>query len=396
MKRTRHQSGYVFRKGKNWYLRYREDVLLDGGSHARSQKCVRLAAATGRYRSKAAAQVLADEILRPVNDGSQTIESTMTLNNFIESAYLPFAEQHRKSSTFHGYRNLWKRYIRPDGEVMLRDFKTSNGGNLLTAISRREDLSRSSLANIKHFLGAVFTYSRRQGVLNTPNPMRDVELPKARPAAETYAYSLEEELRMLLILPEPASTVVAAAMFTGARKGELRAFAWENYDGSNLWITQSAWRGEVEEPKTPASKDVIPVIAPLREKLERFREFAHHPSAGFIFANAEGKPVNLDALAMKVIRPGLKAAGLEWHGWHAFRRGLATNLNRLGVAPKVIQQILRHARVSTTYIYIKGVSEDAVDAMGKLEEQIGTKTYHVATAEAAAAGAVCAEPHVIN
>src|SRR4051794_2611831 len=125
MKRTRHQSGYVFRKGKNWYLRYREDALLDCGSPDRVQKCIRLAEATGRYRSKAAAQVLADEILRPINDGSQTIESTMTLNNFIESAYLPFAEQHRKSSTFHGYRNLWKRYVRQDGEITLREFRTS-------------------------------------------------------------------------------------------------------------------------------------------------------------------------------------------------------------------------------------------------------------------------------
>jgi hypothetical protein len=30
---------------------------------------------------------------------------------------------------------------------------------------------------------------------------------------------------------------------------------------------------------------------------------------------------------------------MEWHGWHAFRRGLATNLHRLGVSDKVIQQI---------------------------------------------------------
>lgn len=201
---------------------------------------------------------------------------------------------------------------------------------------------------------------------------------------------------MLEILPEPAATVVAAAMFTGVRKGELRALRWENYGGANLWITQSAWRGEVEEPKTVASKDGIPVIAPLRERLEHFRELSGRPRQGFIFANAEGKLLNLDALATKVIRPALKAAGLPWHGWHGFRRGLATNLNRLGVAPKVIQQILRHARVRTTYIYIKGVSEDVVDAMGKLEQQIGNKMYLTATAEARAACAVSGEPHASN
>ena len=58
----------------------------------------------------------------------------------------------------------------------------------------------------------------------------------------------------------------------------------------------------------------------------------------------------------------------EWHGWHAFRRGLATNLNRLGVDDSVIQRILRHSHVSVTQAcYIKTASEDAKAAMQKLE-----------------------------
>ena len=39
---------------------------------------------------------------------------------------------------------------------------------------------------------------------------------------------------------------------------------------------------------------------------------------------------------------------MKWWGWHAFRRGLATNLHRLGVPDKTIQAILRHANISTT------------------------------------------------
>jgi hypothetical protein len=53
--------------------------------------------------------------------------------------------------------------------------------------------------------------------------------------------------------------------------------------------------------------------------------------------------LNLDLLASEVIRPALEAEKIPWYGWHAFRRGLATNLHRLGVSDKVIQQILRHA-----------------------------------------------------
>jgi integrase len=62
-----------------------------------------------------------------------------------------------------------------------------------------------------------------------------------------------------------------------------------------------------------------------------------------------------------------------WHGWHAFRRGLATNLHRLGVSDKVIQQILRHANVTTTMnIYVKTVSADAANAMKYLETMCAT------------------------
>ena len=58
----------------------------------------------------------------------------------------------------------------------------------------------------------------------------------------------------------------------------------------------------------------------------------------------------------------------QWHGWHAFRRGLATNLHRLGVNDKTIQAILRHSNIVTTQnIYIKTVSSDSAAAMKLLE-----------------------------
>jgi integrase len=61
----------------------------------------------------------------------------------------------------------------------------------------------------------------------------------------------------------------------------------------------------------------------------------------------------------------------EWHGWHAARRGLGTNLYRLGVHEKTIQAILRHANVSTTNTYyIKTAAADTQAAMAKLEIEI--------------------------
>lgn len=63
----------------------------------------------------------------------------------------------------------------------------------------------------------------------------------------------------------------------------------------------------------------------------------------------------------------------EWHGWHACRRGLGSNLYRLGVPDMVIQRILRHANVSTTTAYyIKTAADDVRGAMAKLETDLDT------------------------
>ena len=43
---------------------------------------------------------------------------------FIETVYLPYAERQKRRSTFLGYRNIWKRYIKPDGDRALREFRT--------------------------------------------------------------------------------------------------------------------------------------------------------------------------------------------------------------------------------------------------------------------------------
>jgi|SRR5438552_3521415 len=66
----------------------------------------------------------------------------------------------------------------------------------------------------------------------------------------------------------------------------------------------------------------------------------------------------------------------RWHGWHAARRGLGTNLYRLGVPDKVIQAILRHSNVNVTLgYYIKPQTPDVVAAMGRFEAEIAAHDF---------------------
>jgi integrase len=69
-----------------------------------------------------------------------------------------------------------------------------------------------------------------------------------------------------------------------------------------------------------------------------------------------------------------RGARPEWYGWHAFRRGLATNLHDLGVPDKTIQAILRHANVAVTQnSYIKTLDSQNIAAMRQLEALVDMK-----------------------
>jgi len=94
-----------------------------------------------------------------------------------------------------------------------------------------------------------------------------------------------------------------------------------------------------------------------------------------MFPNTIGGALDLANLAYRVIKPTLEAHGLQWKGWHAYRRGLATNLKLLGVDALVIQAILRHENVATTQrSYIKIPRPEVVGAMQRLSEAVVKQT----------------------
>lgn len=125
------------------------------------------------------------------------------------------------------------------------------------------------------------------------------------------------------------------------------------------------------ETKTHEDEDdpgVVPIIKPLRAMLDAIKP---ENASGWMFGNSIGGALDLDNLADRVIKPVLKANGLKWKGWHAYRRGLATNLHELGVPDIVIQAILRHEDVSTTQrSYIRTVPDVVTAAMKRLEAQL--------------------------
>src|SRR5579862_8190923 len=101
----KYQNGYIWRKGKNWYGRWWEDVI-ENGQVVRKQRARKLAEYSDRYRSESDVRPLLDDILRPLNEGKTTPEGTLSVSQFVEDHYLPFGEDNFKPSTIAGYKKM--------------------------------------------------------------------------------------------------------------------------------------------------------------------------------------------------------------------------------------------------------------------------------------------------
>jgi integrase len=383
------------RIGNGWYVRYWERRNIDGQIQ-RKRISHSLGPVTTRGK-RPPAEILseAERHMTAINGGTIPAERIVTISDFVENVYLPWIEQHKRPSTAKGYRDIWEDHLKPRcGSEWLKQTRTFRVQGWLSEIARTADLSRNSLRHIKSVISGIFTVAKQLDYFQGENPARDTAIdPNAAEAQETYAYTLDEVQSMLALLPEPAATAFAVAAFMGLRHGEIQGLLWENYRNGEMYISRSIWNGHVTEPKTRKGRAPVPVIRQLAERLELHRLRSGNSVNGPIFANGLGKPLNMNNLLGRVMLPALNRCERchksendhgdsdhdyrrdpripEWHGWHAARRGLGSNLYRLGVPDIVIQRILRHANVSTTAAYyIKTAADDVRSAMAKLETMI--------------------------
>jgi hypothetical protein len=95
---------------------------------------------------------------------------------------------------------------------------------------------------------------------------------------------------------------------------------------------------------------------------------------------------NFHNLENRKVKPALEKSrkakdnGVEWRGFHGFRRGLGSNLFRLGVNPVVIQALRRGDLETTKMYYMKTPGAEAHAALQKLEGPISSESSGVSIA----------------
>lgn len=164
--RPRGQRGWVYKKGGNFMLRWREREMQPDGQIKTAQHSKSL----GYFRTKSEARAAPDLEMQKVTAAIQNPKSSMLLADFVEHHYFAHIEKRLRPSTVHSYKRLWADYKSFWPGLALREFRTLHGNQTLERIQAAKDVAKNTLKNIKSFLSAVFKHARRTGILDSSNP----------------------------------------------------------------------------------------------------------------------------------------------------------------------------------------------------------------------------------
>ncbi len=397
------QQGSFKQNGQYWWFKFRE-WATENGVKVRKDRQVKLCP-IAEYRPRQdgtapdAVKAMAVKYLAPVNAGESTPLSADKLPKFLET-FLAKGEGGRgrklEKSTLGNYQDLFK-IIKPHlPNIELRQVRTPHIDKLLRDLAEADDAdggrrAHTTYRNLKNsFLTSAFKYAARQGLVEI-NPVRDAAIPEGK-ESDTYAYSLEEVYGMIKALDaegedknHTAEAAILIAMFTGLRMEELKGLRWDDYNAKDgiLDIKRAVVEGEVKDVKTKSSKAPVPVVKIVRNKLAE--HLKRNSGDGFVFHGETKEPLRFENLARRDIIPALEKHGTAWYGWHAFRRGLSTELAAVGTPDSVADRITRHSpkdKDTRRKHYVKGGASTVLDNSRVWLEKVEARYNQIAKKKA--------------
>lgn len=378
------QSGHIRVNGRWWILKVREWVVKDGVKRRVDsyKKLRQLNHNEENGKVPGDVQALADLELAKINVGQGQGQSADSVKSYLES-YLAAgigSKSRRKlrDVTMFSYRrdyNVIKDFI---PEMQLRQVRTPDINRIFDALIEDDGdtvRAQSAYNNIKNFLSGAFRSAVGSGLIDF-NPVTSANSIGGN-EANTHAYSLEEVHDLLAAVDHhTAQAAFVVLAFTGLRSEELKGLRWNDYDrkAGVLNIKRTIVHGKlVEDTKTTSSKAPVPVIGIVKRYLDAHLE--RNSGTGFIFhaPNDPERPINFGHLVWDNIIPMANKAHVEWHGLHAFRRGLSTVLYDLEIPELTISHILRHSTKSSKSVagrhYIKPSLERMREALERVEAE---------------------------
>ncbi|NPA48580.1 MAG: tyrosine recombinase XerC [Thermodesulfobacteria bacterium] len=212
-------------------------------------------------------------------------------------------------------------------------------------------LSRTSLARKVASLRAFFKFLKKKGLLKDERllylkgPKLPRELPRVLSVDESFALLEAPEGKDFLSLRDRA--ILELLYGAGLRVSELAELKLSQVS-FDLQVLRVHGKGGKERlaPFGGKAKEALLAYLPAREELLRRKKV----SSEYIFLNIRGGPLTTRSIHRLLKKYALKL-GLPGVSPHTLRHSFATHLLEAGADLRSIQEMLGHARLSTTQRY---------------------------------------------
>ena len=289
----------------------------------------------------------------------------------VADAWLASLHGRRKPETVAGYDILLNAHVRPAfGGRPVGSITYADADRFVRSLEEK-GRRPGTVRNAYFVLKMVLDFAIKDGRIRV-NPCAGVELPSPRSpemlfltAAEVRSLAAAVDERRLersqrrpgpSVAP-PYGLLVEFAAFTGLRAGETSALRVGSLDlrARTVHVARSAStvRGQrIEgEPKTRAGRRTVFVNQALSERLRAHLGDRLLDRAGYVFASADGGPLNYGTFYSLHFKPTVRAVLPErLHGlrFHDLRHTFASLLVEQGAHPKEMAELMGHSSVQIT------------------------------------------------
>jgi integrase len=384
MARRRYQDPEPKREGRWWYIRPWRDEFV-GGKLVRRRVRIKVAPAETPLRE---VKRMAAEKLRPMNQGLESLGSATNFVHYLENTYKPIVLPLMASTTRERYEGVIRNYLEPAfGSLCLRDLTPLQIQTYFSGLASSR-LSHESRDKLRDVLSSILGSAVRYQLL-IKNPVDGIMLPPDKRGRKPKPFVTPEQFEQLVnLIPEPYSTMVYVAVWTGLRVSELIGLRWEDVHAESLTVDERCTRGDWSVPKSKCSNATIGVSPRVIERINRLKGLTVVVKAGrarrrfkvvktsdsndLVFQSVwRGVAMRDNNILTRFIKPAGRQLEIGWVNWLCLRRSHATWMIEAGANPKDVQGQMRHSRISTTMeIYAQFVSESARRAIGKLSQMV--------------------------
>jgi integrase len=330
MRRSRGEGSVYKRKDGLWVAQYEV-----GGKrrylYGKTKKAV-----TDRLREKI--------ISRAANLAPEA--EKIRLGEFL-NRWLPSVEGTVRQSTYRRREEVVRLHLKPS----IGGIEIKNLGPLDVEELYREKLRSGLSPRTVQIIHATLHKALKQALrwsLVSKNVTEVVTPPRYR-KKEVRTLSAEEVKVLLRAAKvDRFEALYVLAVTTGMRQGELLGLKWVDLDlkKETLRVRRTVRNGEVNPPKSASSTRSVHLTGVATRALRGHRE--RNGEWEWVFPTQNGNPVSCHNLVNRSWRPLLKKAGLPRIPFHNLRHTCASLLLTQGVHPKLVQELLGHADITTT------------------------------------------------